>query len=224
MRDLERAGRAVVEDPAFPPTPVELIEQRGMRRRRGLQLRAAVALACVVTVVGGAVAFALDRHTTTKPVVTVQPRESSTISEAQMRAHLGDGVPHGWVPVDFGDARIYVPRAWSVTTEGCASEPSPGWIELGASYQGGCMGPADRKPFVQITGAVSPTHSPDPARVVHGYRLYAVGASAAGTYAVPDLATTFHVDGAAAEQVLATLAPSSEFVALNYHAPIPSDG
>ena len=211
MRDLETAGNAVAEAPVSPPTPVEVIEARGRhRQRRGARIRVAAALACVMVLAGGAalVGVAVDRHTTKKPTLAIQPRDNAAITAAQMRAHLGVDAPKGWVPVDYGDARVFVPHTWKVVTDLCPGRVA-GYVGLGDAFTHGCEGAPPS--FVGLS-ATLPDHSARPTHVVNGYALYAAGTS----YVVPALQVTIRADGPRTDQVLATLAPSSELVALTY--------
>lgn len=208
MLDLETAGRSVVEHPAAAPTAVDAIETRGRRRRaRRRGARAVVGVVVVAVALGGVVA--VTRHSTVENVA-VHPVAPSSISDEQMRAHLGEGVAAGWVPVDYGDARVYVPSNWTVTAGGCPTDQSaPGWIDVGGPYKSVCNAGAAWKTLVEIFRFASAAGSRS-ARIINGYRVYPMDAT---NVAVPELRTTIHIEGPQSEQVLSTLAPSSSLVA-----------
>jgi hypothetical protein len=58
---------------------------------------------------------------------------------------------------------------------------------------------------------------------VNGYDLYPISAHTQFFYAVPELGTTIFVAGPDGQRVLATIAASAKYVALNYRAPVPND-
>ncbi len=215
MRDLDTAGRAVVDHPALPPTPVAHIESSARRRRRR---RASIAgvLATVVVVAAVTVGFGISRRTSSAHV-ELGPQDPAAITDPQMRAHLGLDVPTSWVPVDYGDVRLFVPAEWQVTAGGCPGS-APAWVEVGGPYKHIC----NRTPstFIDISSFTG-SHETTPARVVHGYHLYAVTGDRA-TFVVPELHATIEAEGPLRDEALATLAPSSRLIALSYHAPVPS--
>src|SRR5437660_815741 len=91
---------------------VYVVALRAGRRRRLARVAAVTATIFAIVAV---VVVAINRSTSDKqivvaaPTTTVQPRPIAAMPDAQLRAHLGDGVPAGWQPVDFGDARVFVP-------------------------------------------------------------------------------------------------------------------
>jgi hypothetical protein len=145
------------------------------------------------------------------------------VTAEQLDAHLGIGVPKGWDPVDLADARLWVPDTWTIKTnrQACRlpDRPAPvGVVGLGTADLG-CPGEADvPQPSVSLLRSpVSPTGAPY--EVVHGYAIYNV-TSLAGrgshVYDVPDLQVRIVLRGVVAGQILDTLAPSSQDVALAF--------
>jgi heat shock protein HslJ len=222
MRDIEVAGRAVVEHPAAPPTPIDVIETRVQRRHRR-HISSAVAVAVVVVIVSVAGGIGLARRTTSTSVaIATAPNGQQSVTDEQMRAHLGLDVPKGWLPVDFGDARVFIPPNWKVTPGTCPTGTS-GSIQLGPSSGRGCGGGAGGGPFVGVLSYAG-NHQPTATRTVHGYRLYRLGGEnpfLSLGYDVPDLHVAIYADGNGADQVLATLGPSSAKVALSYRGTQP---
>jgi hypothetical protein len=163
----------------------------------------------------------------------VQARPLPT--DAQLRAHEGAAAPRGWVPVDLGDARIWVPPIWRVETEEDATEcgdfgqrhlPVDGLLGLGFA---GALCPRHpnfkpRQSGSLVLSAARPAGAPY--RTINGYRVYrpAPTRDAPSTsYEVPELGVRIALNGSLATRVLDTLAPSSERVALAYATkPVPA--
>jgi heat shock protein HslJ len=217
MRDLQTAGRALVDNPPLPPTPVGHIESSARRRR---QRRAGIVGAVATLIVLVAAAAGIEAGRRTSPGrVAVGPHDEPAVTDPQMRAHLGLDVPTSWVPVDYGDARLFVPADWKVTAGGCPG-PAPAWVEVGGPYKGICGG-STPSTFLAIWGFTE-AHDPAPARVVHGYSLYAAS-GIPDVFVVPALHVTIAASGPLRDEALATLAPSSRLIALTYRRPVPSD-
>ena len=234
MRDLTAAGRAVVENPPAPPTPVDRIGAMARRRRRR-HVRSAVAFATTVALIAGAFVVASDRKQS-PPVGSVRPsqppkRASGLIPPAtpQMRAHLGVGVPKSWVPVDYGDARLWVPADWSVTAGWCPLRTARGWIELGGPYKETCSwSPASRNhvvDHVEVTPLTDTTNVGTIKQVINTYSVFSPLSHGPGSYySVPALHVTIALSfGPTGHRVLQTLAPSARVIALDAAAqPVPT--
>ena len=228
MRDLAEAGRAVVERPLAPPTPVGVIEQRARRQHRR-RTRATVAFATAVVVLAGAVAIAVDRRPSSPvaPVNAHTPKRTApvTASTLRLRAHLGVGVPKGWMPVDYRDARLWVPSNWAVTAGGCALPTAPGWIELGGPYKQACHTGDAARPFVSLTSASLDTTG-SYKEVINSYPVLEEqghGRRFDGWFSVPALHVLIQASGEATLRVVQTLAPSARVIALSAGAqPVPS--
>ena len=211
MRDLDTAGRAVVDNPPLPPTPVARIESRARRRRRlRVSIVGTFATVVVVAAAAAAVGIGISLQTSSEHV-TVGPQDQAAVTDPQMRAHLGLDVPTSWVPVDFGDARLFVPADWVVTAGGCPGS-APAWVEVGGPYKQACNGGPST--FIDISSFTGP-HEATPARVVHGYSLYGVAGNP-HTFVVPALHATIDAEGPLRDEALATLAASSRLIALTY--------
>jgi hypothetical protein len=217
MRDLETAGRAVVEAAARVATPVAVIETRGHRRRVRRRVSGAAAFVTIVVVAVAGVAAGVGRRETSVAVVGGTNAETP-VTDPQLRAHLGLDLPKDWVPVDYGAARVFVPPNWEINGGGTCTSSAVGCA--------GAIGPVNQGhgppfPFVSVL-AYADKHEPHPNRVVNGFELYRMNAENTDWYDVPELHVTIHVGGTGSAEVLATLAPSSERAALTYEGPEPS--
>jgi hypothetical protein len=121
------------------------------------------------------------------------------------------------MPVDYGDARIWVPSDWNVNEGDCPAHER-GVVFVGVDPTGPCRD-------VGVTIGLSPIYTAPrgarPSRTVNGYGLYyvapaSVTADAPQSFAVPELRVTITVPHSkTGEQILATLAPSARHVALD---------
>jgi len=106
--------------------------------------------------------------------VTTTPRLPAGLTAEQLDAHLGGGVPAGWVPVDEGGARVFVPNDWVLKPIGsCGGASLPGEITIGFPNVG-CDQPGSIPPPAQAVALLesSPKHTGQPSLIVHGYRVY----------------------------------------------------
>lgn len=206
---------------------------RRVHRRRVGQL-ATVVVALVALVVG--LVVVLDRSANEKQVVvsgvttSVPSRPIPAIAGEQLRAHLGDDVPAGWQPVDFGDARVFVPGDWLVELPGTCvgGRIAPGIISLGQALHGACDAVTRVPEPAEAVSLLPWTYPPSGALVgvVHGYRVYAGSNTrqmgAPRVYEVPELGVEITMRGSLQRRILDTLAPSSRKVALAFaDAPVP---
>ena len=148
-------------------------------------------------------------------VVVDGAERSPGLTATQLRAHLGRGLPADWLPVDFGDARLWYPPGWQVVFDSCSGSAA-GWIATDRSYDDSCLS------LPTVIGLASSSRTPvalTPTRTIHGYRLYS---TATNTYVVPQLRVAITVRGPASQVVLETLAPSSRAVASAYRESPPS--
>jgi len=228
-------ARQAEQVPAGMLEPQQVLARtvRRVRRRRVGRL-ATVTAALVALVVG--VVVVLNRSANEKQIVvsgvttTVPSRPIAAIADAQLRAHLGDGVPAGWQPVDLGDARVFVPGDWLVERPGTCfgAQAAPGIISLGQPLNGACDAD-NRLPEPAEAVLLLPwTHPPSGALVgvVHGYRVYAGSSTremgAWRAYEVPELGAQVAMRGSLQRRILDTLAPSSRKVALAFAGqPVP---
>ena len=60
----------------------------------------------------GPASHSVTTTTTHTRTVTTTTHAAAGLTAEQLNAHLGVGVPKGWVPVDEGDARVFVPSKW----------------------------------------------------------------------------------------------------------------
>jgi len=196
---------------------------------------AAVAAAMIVAGCssGGAEQSASATTTTQRGSATTTAethRPPAALTDQQLRAHAGDGVPSGWVPVDEGDARVWVPANWSLSSGSvCFSAASvTPTVSLGQLAQSSCRSMGESH-FALPAESVSLIASPNRTagaryRMIHGYRVYAANAAKPDpawlVYDVPQLGSRIALRGSLARRVLDTLAPSARAVALAF-APQP---
>ncbi len=223
MDELVAAGarlRAAAPTPAPKFDRVTARARRHQRRRR-LQAATAGVLAVALATVGVWVGARAARHTVRTEEPTTAPHRVAALSP-QLRAHVGLDVPKGWVPVDVGAVRVWVPPA---SIFGC----QPG---------GRCVGrtiilrdrPSDHTgQFVSIRTPVSTASNGEPSATINGYPVWATGVSriqpptgssaapvTMRTYEVPALRAVITVsDGADASRVWRSLAPSARTVVLS---------
>lgn len=133
------------------------------------------------------------------------------ITPTQLAAHLGGGLPHGWTPVDYGDARVWAPPDWAVVFGNC-EQRAAGFIETDVSHDHSCQ---RASPLVTFDALTTLTIHAPPVEKINGYQLFAV---ATDRYAIPDLHVMMTARGSTSQRVLATLGPSSRAVALHYRA------
>ena len=160
--------------------------------------------------------------TTTKGTVPTTPRSVAGLTAEQLNAHLGVGVPKGWVPVDEGEARVFVPSDWYLEPQdACAEDRSAGGIvSVGKLPHANCN-PANQYSIPAQAASLIPLfqhRSSRPSLTVRGYRVYNVGASTSGRfYEIPQLNVSIVLRGSLAGRVLGTLAPSARNVALAHN-------
>lgn len=226
VRAALQARADAVPSGSVEPTAFLTHAQRSVRWR--CIGRTSFALGLVIAVVGAVVAIRSDHTTNHDRVIvsastttTVAPRPSETITDEQMRAHLGERVPAGWVPVDESDARLFVPPDWLDPGSGCVGDASAPGIFLTGGLEQACGQPADQYPVSANAASIAPAlpSGGTVLRTVHGYHLYA-GNTAHFSYEppwtiynVPALNVEIAVRGSLGDRILATLAPSAEKIA-----------
>jgi hypothetical protein len=121
------------------------------------------------------------------------------------------------MPVDYGEARIWVPSDWKVSEGDCPARGS-GVVFVGVDPTGPCR---DVAVTIGLSRIYIAPQGATPSRTVNGYGLYSVApasitADAPQSFAVPALKVTITVPhGRTGDEVLATLAPSARHVALD---------
>jgi len=161
--------------------------------------------------------------TTNNGTVTTTPRLPAGLTAELLDAHLGVGIPTGWLPVDEGETRVWVPPDWVVLADAqtkttfCGSS-APGLISIGSLPFVGCDQPY-LLPIPQQEVALIPSsqkHTGQPSRTFHGYRIYNVISSTAEwtLYDVPQLGVRIATHGTLGSRILQTLAPSVGTIAL----------
>jgi hypothetical protein len=141
-------------------------------------------------------------------------------STTELRAHLGDGVPAEWKPVDEGNARVWVPDDWQLERRGGCVGSAAGVVGLGPLDQTECGARAyPSEPRVAVA-PWSSTHQGTPLFTVHGYAVYKAidpyrPDAGWAVYDVPELAVQVALRGTLARRVLDTLGPSALEVALD---------
>ncbi len=133
----------------------------------------AAALAIVLIAVAIATTGSTNRVVVSATSTTIAP--ATGLTAEQLDAHTGVGVPSGWAPVDFGNARLFVPADWIVSSRGsCEGGAIAGLVSLGAIPPAGCK-PSDQYPVPENAVAIirsSDVPNPVQPALVHGYRVY----------------------------------------------------
>ncbi len=217
MDELVAAGARLRAAAPTPAPKFERVAERAKQhqRRRKFQAATAGALAVVAAAVGVWAGVHSSRNTVQVQVPTSQ--EHVEALSPQMRAHLGLNAPKGWVPVDVGSVRVYVPPA---SIFGC----QPG---------GRCVGrtidlrerPQDHtNQFLSIQTPTATETQGNRAGTINGYAVREVGSGSIGnpygvpiatwhTYTVPALRAVVTVsDGTDAQRAFRTLGPSARTV------------
>ncbi len=210
--------------PAGAHDPHEVLERarRAVRRRRIGRVVIGVAAVLVIVVVMVAIAGVpgSPKRVVVAASSTTAARGPARLTAEQLGAHTGAGVPGGWVPVDAGNARVFVPAVWNLSAQGsCFGGPVTGIVSVGVMPMAGCS-PADQYPVPENAVAIIPTSVPPPAAekptLVHGYRVFLAdeGGLLWSVHVVPELGVKIETRGDLQEKILATLAPSARKVAL----------
>jgi len=193
-------------------------------RRRWIAIVASglIVLACVV-----ALGRTFDRSHKKAITRTLSPTSTPTAPSSgrgnapvdghvhgrQLNAHLGLGVPAGWVPVDEGEERVWVPNDWIIEYQPICTGKSSGVVDMGQDGQSECPHP---KPWVALI-PFSQAHTGRPSLIVHGYRIYDADRPNVPwpIYDIPQLDVSIATYGTLGSRILGTLAPSARQVALD---------
>ena len=220
--------RAALDEEAKRVPPADVRPHEVLRRARSaVRFRRFVRVTRIVVVLVVAIAcvFALgNRHDKSTEVVvagfptTVPVPASPAFTPAQLDAHVGKGAPAGWVPVDAGDARVFVPSTWFFEGPGvCIGGGSVKAMVRVGRGAASCSAPALRDAVSLIP---RPTGSTGRfVEAVHSYRVYEDPSRPDPSwtaYDVPQLGIELVLRGAQQSRILATLAPSAWRVALAF--------
>jgi hypothetical protein len=138
-----------------------------------------------------------------------RPQPSTSVPSVDVNA-----TPPGWVPVDYRDAQISVPKNWDVSFSPCPG-PAPGTVFLhspGPAYF--CPNAPSNPTMAWIYSMTTPPPTEIPT-VVNGIDTYPIeGSPALGGYQIPSLGLQVEVEGPLANEVLQTLTYSPRFVTL----------
>jgi len=232
MREQLRELAARVPAGSITASDVLGRAQRATKRRRAT--RGIAALAAVVVI--GTLAVVLNvakpapkiRVSVETPSTAVPTSKTPKFTAAQLRAHIGVGVPNGWGPVDVGDARVWVPTFWYVATAGtrCPGGTVPHTVSIGALVPAHCGRTGEPAHSVSLI-PTSHLRLGELARVVHGYRVYnstAPTRSGLHIYDVPELGIELAFRGSLSDRILGSLAPSGRMVALAFADQPPPTG
>ena len=215
MVDLSRAAAELVQHPVAPPTPLAAIERRASalrRRRRRIvagvaSLPAAAAVAAVVVVLASR--GSIDRVAVLPPSVPTTATPTPTTSVPVV-------VPAGWQPVDYNQARIYVPSDWTVIGYGIGvpcdvankvvilDDPRDFETPCSASTLAGSAG----RSFVQLDATQPPLAKSLPL-TVNGFEVdRGLYPEPAVNYYVPDLGVALKLVGPESQSILDTISYS----------------
>jgi hypothetical protein len=228
VRDQLRELSDHVPSGSSDPSEVLARTRRTVKRRRlvrSVALRGALAL-IVVTV---AVAINASGHSSTRQVIVSQSTTTGVVpagvpfTAEQLRAHDGADVPKGWVPIDAGDARVWVPGNWTLETLSACNRTPERFIRIIAN--GSPCGATTHPEDVSIS-AIPRSAAITPTETVHGYgvspEFLRCDCPNFSRYDVPELGVQLGFTGELADRILATLAPSARKVALAFaEQPVP---
>ena len=155
--------------------------------------------------------------TTKNGTVPTTPRLPAGLTAEQLNAHLGVGVPAGWMPVDGYEARVWVPDDWQLQGPGgCTGDTSAaGIVSIGVACRSLGLVPVPAVAVVPFRNSYAARSSFS----LNGYRAYKGGAETqvAGWdfYDVPQLGVQIATHGILGSRILDTLGPSASTIALD---------
>ena len=210
--ELRRTFREASPDSAHLPDLAgevwNRIRRRRQRRTRGLAVVAVVgaALALVVTVqsVGDQERVQVDES-------GVAPSGSHLAAPLKMIAG-----PAGWRPVDYGNARMWVPGQWQVIPPGTCT--NVWFMRVFINQQSTTCPPSQShgvvpSPFYVVMDPLGPKpNAPMSTKLINGHLVFEGGSPFVAW--VPDLEVRLIVVGGDASNILATLGPSSRAAVL----------
>lgn len=238
-REAAKRAHAAVSRVHVPDASA-VIERR--QRRRTKRLVGAGTISALVIAAVIAVGVSARSPATRHLQVVANPDPTATtlpipfeglpigLTAQQLDAHLGVGVPNGWVPVDEGNARVFVPKDWTLEPQGmCIGDlPAAGIIGVGDLPHIGCSSAGPSLTTEQAVALIpsSDPHTGAPALTVRGYRIYDYSPTTPDAiwnwYDVPQLGVRIAVHGTLSSRILDTLAPSARNVALATDEAIPN--
>jgi hypothetical protein len=213
MPDLIDLFEDLREHPPAGPRPLEDIERRARVLRRQRQTRKLAVIPALAAVVALSVVRLTTRsrseHVITGPTATTQPNPGLAALPVKMIPG-----PPGWQPVDYGNARVWVPPDWSILPTGVSECATLVKVVLLNPPTTVCNSP--RTPVSAVTiwpiGSVDET---GPSRTINGYRVLVP--SITPTFYIPRLSVRITIQttsDAQRQTILATLGPSSRAAVL----------
>ncbi len=240
MDELVAAGRRYRAAAPAPPARFERIAERARSQQRRRRMRATVASTFAVVLAGGAVWAGVrsTKHTVgveTSPTDASPAKQHAAPLSPQMRAHLGLDAPKGWVPVDVGSTRIWVPstatsRQCSTPGDGATSHlvtilTSPSAASPSAAPDP--CAPAAGSSWIRVQPVpvrwnatiIAPMQRLVRGPMLNGYATYEAVSHGPGTsrlLIVSGLLTSVTVNGPLGDRILHSLGPSARTV-VNSH-------
>ena len=175
------------------------------------------AVAVTALLAAGCTSAALRPMTTSS--IPVRTTTTSSLPPAPGIDQLA--TPHGWVPVDFGDAQISVPATWVVKEAACGGSSRWPTVQLGVGVSEGC-GSRGARPTVTVVslGSIPAAYRHERPDRLNGIQIFKGPSSAPGiTYFVPELQVEVTVTGPMASRVMDTLTASPRAVVLHQGRP-----
>lgn len=223
MIDLNEAGRELRENPLAEPASIGELRRRanGLQRRRMVLTRLVPALVVLALVAGAAGALRLGASHGQR--VTARPPEGGT------PVTLPDVHPApGSSPLDYGDARVWVPQSWKVVAPGatdCSGELDK-MVLLGNAQIGGpsCPAGSNASPRIGALVAIGPIghtgYSSTATTMINGVRADQLPSGSGrfpgeDGYEVPALGVSVGVVGTDGRAILDTLGPSARDAVLS---------
>jgi hypothetical protein len=225
LDQLRESGQRLVDAAAARPADLDAVMARGRAtRRRRTGTIALCSLLAIALAVGAIAASATGHHAapllhTTAPATHTRPQPKPTPGpmDQQLAASLGVGVPNGWVPVDFGNARLWLPPTTTVFgAKGCGASAAGTDLTLAFDpIAAGCN--LATVSWIATSQLRSGARQSRASRTIHGYPIYVTPrAPGVAIWDVPALGITLQyriVSKVPVDQVLDTLAPSAQAIA-----------
>jgi hypothetical protein len=220
--DLSDAGDQVRRATNEPPTARSALERR-VRHRRAARLSRRGALAAITmaaAITATVVAVGANHHPATQNVVTTPG--VSVPSGPPVILPISPH-PSGWVPLDYGRLRLWLPQDWNgdYTTAACSTGPASSGIVLFGPL---CDHSQPGGTYVAVNTLTTRPPASWTKKAVNGITIYASAPTdtipTTTSWDVPTLHVHVSFRGARGEAIARTLGPSSLTAILALHHPL----
>jgi hypothetical protein len=207
MPELLDAFHDMLEHPPTPVTPLADIEHRARALRRQRLARKLAAIPVLAAVVAVTIVATSSRTHNQRVVTGPAPAAPQAGGLAPLPVKMIPGPP-GWQPVDYGNARVWVPGDWTIYANHVPCDWFTNGVVLNANFNELCpvgSGIGEAVPSYALMQPVSnPMAAQHSSRYVNGYLV-----KGDAIYVVPDLSVQLTLVGPESNAILATLGPSS---------------